>query len=130
MAKSEQKKALALSALMECDTFTEAAEKAGISRRTLYSYLSEDEAFARAHRAMQERRTLERAELVEQNFQRAMQTVVQLMEDQQNTPCAVRLKAALSLMELAQTEHERAGVLAQKNKDRTNPMSMEHMLEL
>lgn len=33
MAKSDQKKAAALAALMECDTFTEAAEKAQISRK-------------------------------------------------------------------------------------------------
>ena len=129
MPKNEQKKARALEALMECDTFTEAAEKAEISRKTLYNYLTEDKDFAQAHRAMQERRAIERADLAEQNYKRAMDTVVELMEDQ-NTPSAVRLKAAVAMLEITAKEREKTGYLAQKNRERTDPMSFESLLGL
>lgn len=129
MAKNDQKKARALEALMESDTFTEAAEKAEISRKTLYNYLTEDRDFAQAHRAMQERRAIERGDLAEKNYKRAMDTVVELMEDQ-NTPSAVRLKAAVSMMEITAKEREKTGALAQKNRERTDPMSLESFLGL
>ena len=129
MSKSDQKKAAALAALMECDTFTEAAEKAGISRKTLYNYLTEDQEFATAHRAMQERRTLERADKAEANFDLAVKTVLELME-YGKAPPAVRLKAALSLMEATSADRDRCGELAQRNKERTNPTSIANMLDL
>lgn len=87
MPKSDQKKAAALAALMECDTFTEAAQKADISRKTLYNYLTEDQEFASAYRAMQERRTLERADQAEANYNAAVQTVLELMEYGKAPPC-------------------------------------------
>ena len=129
MSKSDQKKASALAALMECDTFTEAAEKAGISRKTLYNYLTEDQEFATAHRAMQERRTLERADKAEANYDFAVKTVLELME-YGKAPPAVRLKAALSLMEATSADRDRCGELAQRNKERTNPTSIANMLDL
>lgn len=129
MPKNEQKKARALEALMECDTFTEAAEKAEISRKTLYNYLTEDRDFAQAHRAMQERRAIERADLAEQNYKRAMDTVVELMEDKA-VPSAVRLKAAVSMLGITAEEREKTGSLAQKNKERTNPASLAGLLDL
>jgi len=124
MAKSDQKKAAALAALMECDTFTEAAEKAQISRKTLYNYLTEDQEFAKAHRAMQERRTIERADKAEENYNRAVDTVVELMQDQEHTPSAVRLKAALALLTATAAEREKCGAIAQRNKERTNPTNV------
>lgn len=122
MAKSDQKKAQALAALMECDTFTEAAEKAGISRKTLYNYMTEDEEFAKVHRAMQERRTLERADMAEANYSEAIRAVVDIMHNEE-APFAIRLKSAIYLMEAATKELSRSGELAQKNKERTNPLT-------
>lgn len=122
MPKSDQKKAAALAALMECDTFTEAAEKAEISRKTLYNYLTEDQEFATAYRAMQERRTLERADKAEANYNAAVQTVLELME-YGKAPPAVRLKAALSLMDSTTEAREKTKELAQRNRERTNPLN-------
>ena len=58
-----------------------------------------------------------------------MDTVVELMEDQ-NTPSAVRLKAAVAMLEITAKEREKTGDLAQKNRERTDPMSFESLLGL
>lgn len=129
MAKSDQKKAAALAALMECDTFTEAAKKAGIDRKTLYNYLTEDQEFAKAHRDMQERRTIERADRAEANYNAAVDTVVELMQ-YGNAPPAVRLKAALALLATSEAEREKCSDVTQRNNERADPMSIANMLGL
>ena len=48
----DQKKQAALEALMQSSTLTEAAEKAGISRKTLYSYIRHDFEFSHAYKDM------------------------------------------------------------------------------
>lgn len=100
MAKNEQKKAAALAALAESSTLTEAAERAGISRRTLYGYIREDIDFSVAYKSLQEQATLRAYEAAAARRERASEVVEAIMEDTEQ-PGAVRLKAALALIEKA-----------------------------
>ena len=100
MAKNEQKKAAALAALAESSTLTEAAEKAGISRRTLYGYIREDISFSVAYKSMQEQATLRAYEAAAARRAHALEVVEAVMDDEEQ-PGAVRLKAALSIIDKA-----------------------------
>lgn len=110
----KQNKARALDALLDSATITEAAEKAGISRKTLYSYMREDVEFARAYKAAQERLTLERMATVEADRQRATATIFSLMDDK-TQPGAVRLKAAQTILEAATAAQQQAAAIASRN---------------
>ena len=100
MAKSEIKKTAALAALAESSTLTEAAEKAGISRRTLYGYIREDIEFSVAYKSMQEQATLRACEAAAARRAHASEVVEAIMDDE-TQPGAVRLKAALSIIDKA-----------------------------
>lgn len=100
MAKSEIKKTAALAALAESSTLTEAAEKAGISRRTLYGYIREDIEFSTAYKSMQEQATLRACEAAAARRAHASGVVEAIMDDE-TQPGAVRLKAALSIIDKA-----------------------------
>ena len=100
MAKSDLKKAAALAALAESSTLTEAAEKAGISRRTLYGYIREDISFSVAYKSMQEQATLRAYEAAAARRAHALEVVEAVMDDEEQ-PGAVRLKAALSIIDKA-----------------------------
>lgn len=69
--RNEQKKAAALSALLECDTLSAAAARAGISRKTLYNYIREDHEFSRAYRGMTDQAAIEALERLEAQETRA-----------------------------------------------------------
>ena len=113
MAASDQKKAAALRALMESDTLTEAAEKANISRKTLYNYMRSDMDFASTYKAMQEQAAVETAEAMKGNRARAEAVILAIMDDQ-NQPGAVRLKAAQAIMEETRKATETSkGIIAQ-----------------
>jgi len=100
MAKSEIEKTAALAALAESSTLTEAAEKAGISRRTLYGYIREDIEFSVAYKSMQEQATLRACEAAAARRAHASEVVEAIMDDE-TQPGAVRLKAALSIIDKA-----------------------------
>lgn len=100
MAKSEIKKTAALAALAESSTLTEAAEKAGISRRTLYGYIRDDIEFSTAYKSMQEQATLRACEAAAARRAHASGVVEAIMDDE-TQPGAVRLKAALSIIDKA-----------------------------
>lgn len=100
MAKSEIKKAAALAALAESSTLSEAAEKAGISRRTLYGYIREDIDFYVAYKSMQEQATLRAYDAAAARRAHALEVVEAVMDDAEQ-PGAVRLKAALSIIDKA-----------------------------
>ena len=100
MAKSEIKKAAALAALAESSTLTEAAEKAGISRRTLYGYIREDIDFSVAYKTMQEQAALRACEAAAARRAHASGVVESIMDDE-TQPGAVRLRAALSIIDKA-----------------------------
>ncbi len=117
-------KGKALAALLDSNTFTEAAEKAGISRKTLYSYMRDDLEFAEAYKAAQERLTIERLETVEADRQRAKAAIFAIMDDK-TQPGAVRLKAAQSILDAATAAAERAEKIANVNvSSNTNPFDL------
>ena len=104
----------ALSALMSCDTLSAAAKEAGIDRRTLYGYLHDDEAFARAYQQKRELAALERAEQYREQRQQAVDVIVSIMNDE-SQPGAVRLKAAAQLLDAVSADVQRADKIAVDN---------------
>ena len=99
MAK-DLKRAAALEALQTSSTFTEAAEKANISRRTLYDYLYNDKDFAFEYRKQLRLRSIAQAEQATNEREAALQAIRDIMNDDEQ-PAAVRLKAAEKLLEYA-----------------------------
>ena len=94
----DQKKQAALEALMQSSTLTEAAEKAGISRKTLYSYIRHDFEFSHAYKDMQDQSAIRAMEAAQAARERASSVIVALMEDEKQ-PGAIRLKAAQAILE-------------------------------
>ena len=121
MAKSDMKKNQALAALLESSSISEAAEKAGISRRTMYNYLHEDIDFARAYKALQEEAATLHLERLEQSRERAAAVMLELMEDKQQ-PGAVRLKAAQAIVEAATLQAGAVKAIASRNVNRNKDM--------
>lgn len=99
MAK-DLKRAAALEALQTSSTFTEAAEKANISRRRLYDYLYNDKDFAFEYRKQLRLRSIASAEAATAERDAALRTIRDIMNDTEE-PAAVRLKAAEKLLEYA-----------------------------
>ena len=120
MAKNEQKKAQALAALRESSTLTEAAEKAGISRRSLYTYIREDNDFARAYRSLQEMTATAAAEVAEARAAEASSVVKSIMDDE-TQPAAIRLKAAQIILETGAKRREKLEAITQKAVSDTSP---------
>lgn len=100
MAKSDQKKQAALEALMDSNSMTEAAEKAGIDRRTLYNYLHNDVDFARAYDEIRDRQAIAFMDDLTNRRQRAHAVIMELLEDKEQ-PAAIRLKAAQTILTAA-----------------------------
>lgn len=122
MAK-DANKAKALAALLDSSTFTEAAEKAGISRQTLYRFMRDDADFSRAYKEAQERIALEQAETIAEERRRAKETIFSIMEDAAQ-PAAVRLKAAQSVLEATEAQEIRQRNIITANLQRkSNPFS-------
>lgn len=97
---NDLKRAAALEALQTESTFTAAASKAGISRRTLYDYLYNDKEFAFEYRNQLRLRSITRAEQATTERETALQTIREIMQDDAQ-PAAVRLKAAERLLDYA-----------------------------
>ena len=89
----------ALAALLDTSTFTAAAEQAGLSRRTLYSYLRDDKDFAMSYKQQRQLRELEAAERAAALHQDALDAIKDVMAN--GEPGAVRLKAAERLLAIA-----------------------------
>lgn len=117
MAKPDMKKQQALAALLESSSLTEAAEKAGISRRTLYTYIHSDIGFARAYKQQQEEAATLHLENLERNRERAAAVMLELMEDKQQ-PAAVRLKAAQAMIDAAAAQAGKVSELTSRNINR------------
>lgn len=103
MAKTENQNR-ALAALMdESNTsLTQAAKAAGITRRTMYTYMRNDD-FLTAYRQMREQQAITRAEEMAVQREEALGTIRSLMTDT-SQPGPVRLKAAATLL----SEHAEA----------------------
>lgn len=80
------------------DTLTEAAQKAQISRKTLYNYIRHDYEFSRAYKSLQEQAEIRAAEIMEEQGQQAAGVIMALMTDEKQ-PAAIRLKAAQAILE-------------------------------
>lgn len=89
----------ALAALLDTSTFTAAAEQAGLSRRTLYSYLRDDKDFAMSYKQQRQLRELEAAERAAALHQDALDAIKDVMANGESG--AVRLKAAERLLAIA-----------------------------
>lgn len=110
----QQNRDKALAALMEGGSLTEAAEKAGISRRTLYTYLHDDLEFARAYKAANDQRVLLRSETLEAERCRASAVILEIMEDK-NQSGANRLKAAQLVLDQVKAQTELATSIISRN---------------
>lgn len=114
MAKSDQKRQAALAALMDSSTLTEAAEKAGISRRTLYNYLRNDIEFARAYDEMRDMQAVSLLDEMTERRRQASAVIMDLMNDTEQ-PGVVRLKAAQAILEAAAEQNRIVGSIASEN---------------
>jgi hypothetical protein len=96
----EIKRQTALEALLQSDTITAAAEAAGMSRKTLYNYLNNDEEFVVAYRDIKRAQLRETAGKVQAAAEKATEFMIGLLEDKE-APYPVRLNAASKLLDLA-----------------------------
>lgn len=113
MTKNERKKQAALEALWQSSTLTEAAEAAGIDRRTLYNYLHNDVEFARAYDEIRNRQTIAFMEDLADRRRKAHAVIMELLEDKEQ-PAAIRLKAAQTILTAAAEQDKAvAGITAQ-----------------
>lgn len=89
----------ALRALAECDSLTAAAEAAGLSRPTLYSYLR-DKSFRERLQQQRAVHAIERAEALQEARAAAIRTITSVMNDKTASPAA-RVMAAKALIQQA-----------------------------
>lgn len=114
MARHDQKQSAALEALIDSRTLTEAATKAGISRKTLYNYIRNDVKFAKAYRQIIEETATASAENVEARAEKAALTIEEIMTDSDQPPM-VRLKAAEMILEECDRKRSRVTSIAEAN---------------
>lgn len=100
-----QNQTRALAALIESSTLTEAAEKAQISRKTLYGYIRNDPEFGEAYRAARDQITLEQLDTLNDAKGRATTLLLELMDDTEQA-ASIRLKAAQAILSAATKQHE------------------------
>jgi predicted transcriptional regulator len=105
MAKNEERAQRIAEALFECNTMTEAAEKAGVTRRTIYNYLHHDTNFARAYRMARWAAATQFCEDMARRREKACQIIESLMDDTKQSP-SVRLRCAVELMNQAAKQEE------------------------
>ena len=116
---TKQKKAAALKALCTSSTLTEAAEKAGISRRTLYTYIREDGEFAAMYNQIQEITATAAAEDAGIRAEKAARLLENMMDDEAQ-PAFIRLKAAKILLEISAKQQKISAEIAQRITTETN----------
>ena len=114
MKAADKRKQDALNALMNSKSLTEAAEKAGIDRRTLYNYIHNDLDFARIYRENISQQAVDRAEDLSDRRERASQVILQIMEDEEQPP-RVRLKAAQTILATAAEQDRVLDALSTEN---------------
>lgn len=119
--KSDQKRDAALAALLTCETLTEAAEQAGISRRTLYSYIHDDVDFARAYDAARNHQMTTFADTLHEKRMKAATIIADLMEDPEQ-PAAIRLRAAQTFINASAAQEKATGEIAAANIEANRDM--------
>lgn len=93
-----ERKKRALQALLTCTSLAEAARKAGISDRTLYNYLHNDQEFTEAYAAERARLVSAAADALKKNAIPAIQTLRKIVDDSEAPP-AVRVQACRTILE-------------------------------
>ena len=111
---SSIKKQNVIDALLDSNTFTEAAEKAGISRKTLYNYLRTDTEVGKAYREARDRLTLERLDTIEAEQAKAKAVILDIMNDKEQNS-SVRLKAAQLILEAGKAVLQEADNITGRN---------------
>jgi hypothetical protein len=114
MKAADKRKHDALTALMTSSSLTEAAEKAGIDRRTLYNYIHNDLDFARIYRENIAKQAVDRAEELSDRRERASRVIMTIMEDEEQPPL-VRLKAAQTILSTAAEQDRVLDALTTEN---------------
>lgn len=82
----DNKKEQALKYLIECNTMTEASQKAGISRKTLYNYITEDKEFFKAYMELQRIRYITLSDEITEHTKRIIDTLQEIADNAENTP--------------------------------------------
>ena len=88
-----------LEALAAAGTITEAAEMAGVSRKTVYAYMNADAEFITAYRDMKRGQVRDIAETVTKGAGKAATYIAKLLDDKE-APASVKLSAAVKLLEI------------------------------
>ena len=104
----------ALYALMESNTLTEAAARAGISQKTLYNYIHDDYEFSKAYKALRDEATIAALERLEAHEEQASAVIASILQDKKQ-PAAVRIKAAHEIIAAAARQREAVAGLADKH---------------
>ena len=91
------KKDKALEALLSANTLTEAAEIAGISRKTLYSYIHSDPAFLLKYRDCKRELLRKISDKISDSALQAIDTILDIMNDSESPQ---RLQSAVKFLEL------------------------------
>jgi len=114
----------ALNALLDSSTLTEAAKKAGIDRKTLYSYIHKDIEFSKAYEEAQAQLAIEQLDGISEARNQAREVITGIMRDEKQ-PAAIRLKAAQSVFNIAEAQQKRAEAITAENIGRnTNPFDV------
>ena len=111
---TKQKKDAALNALIVSNSLSEAAETAGIDRRTLYNYLHNDLDFARAYDEIRDRQAIMYMDELLSRRERANAVIMDVLEDEAQ-PAAIRLKAAQMILDAIKNIDERVSEITRQN---------------
>ncbi|MBQ3669058.1 MAG: hypothetical protein II920_07520 [Clostridia bacterium] len=119
MSKMDERKAAALEALLNSNSYSEAARMAGLSRRTLFDYLHNDMAFAEAYADARNALALERAEELAKKRKQAEQTIMDVMANGEND--FAKLQAARTIIDMADKAAAKADSVAAENIQYCDP---------
>ena len=111
---TNQKKDLALTALISSNSLTEAAQSAGIDRRTLYNYLHNDLDFARAYDEIRDRQAIAYFDELINRRERALEIIMRAMEDEEQGT-AIRLRAAQMVLAATENQEQRVQDIQRQN---------------
>lgn len=111
---TKQKKDVALAALITSNSLTEAADAAGLDRRTLYNYLHNDLDFARAYDEIRDRQAIALLDELTNRRKQALAVIMQIMEDEEQSP-AIRLRAAQTVLDASENQEQRVISIQKQN---------------
>jgi molybdenum-dependent DNA-binding transcriptional regulator ModE len=87
-----------LKALAAAGTITETAKLAGVSRKTIYSYMNTDAEFIAAYRDMKRGQVRDMADTMNQKAEKAAAFIAGILDDKE-APVSVKVNAAIKLLE-------------------------------